>query len=74
MEILVKYLDKDGYEWKSSNDFCTLKEARAHFKDVKNDRKYFARCAESDTAPATLETIQLVKDGEVIDDHFPEFG
>lgn len=74
MTILVQYLDQNGHEWKSSNDFDTLKEARAHFKDVRNDRAYFARCAESESAPATLSVIQIIKDGEVIADCFPDFA
>lgn len=71
--VEIRYLDVKGFDWKCSNSFDTMKEARNYFKDVKNDRKYFVNCAESESAPETLHTVQLVKNGEIILEHFPKF-
>ncbi len=72
--VEIRFLDKDGYEAYGSLDhFDTMKSARDLFHEIKDDRRYFVERAESEYLPKTLATIQLIKNGEVVLDHFPDF-
>ena len=61
-EIIVRY-----------DYFDTMKDARRRFREMSKDRDFWVRCSESEDFPASIYTIQLIKNGEIIDDSFPHF-
>ena len=69
VEILA--IDKEEKELYRNDGFNTMKEARGFFRKVSKDRSFWVRHAESEAFPAQIETIQLLKNGEIIDDCFP---
>lgn len=75
--IKIVALHSEGYE-ESRRDFDTLKEARAWVKECGLKASYWNRRYERDqdydgAARDNIHTIQLLKDGECIQDWFPEF-
>ena len=71
--VYVIVIDKLGDTVDVKDTFETMKAARAWFNEVKNDRAYWVSHFESEFETSRIETIQLVKNGEIILDHFPEF-
>ena len=63
--VEVTALDDEGYT-EYIRDFDTMKEARAHYKTICKDRKFWVRRSESEEYPSSIHTIQLIKNGEVI--------
>lgn len=72
-EIKVTALDHEGYTLHEHDGFETIKEAKAWVKDTLLDRGYWDRLAENKTFAEEVETIQLIVDGEIHSDWFPEF-
>ncbi len=70
--VEVTALDKEGYT-EYIRDFDTMKEAREHFKHISHKRSFWVARAESEEYPSNIYTVQLIKNGEVIKDHFPKF-
>ena len=68
----VVLLDRAGCELFRS-DFDLMKEARRFFKDTKGDQGFWERHAESKDFPLEIRTVQLVKNGEVVEDSIPRF-
>ena len=72
IEVITK--DAEGYTNPGERDFDTMKEARAFVKECALDASYHDRCAESEGwAKRIVHTVQLLKNGECVQDWFPEF-
>lgn len=72
-EIKVTALDHEGYTLHDHDGFETIKEAKAWVKGTLLDRGYWDRLAENNTFAEEIDTIQILVDGEVHSDWFPEF-
>lgn len=68
----VVLLDRAGCEL-FRRDFDLMKEARRFFKETKGDQGFWERHAECKDFPLDIRTIQLVKNGEVVEDSIPRF-
>ena len=74
MKIEVITLDADGMINPGERDFDTIKEARQFIKECALDARYHDRSAEVDGwAKRNVHTVQLLKDGTVVQDWFPKF-
>jgi hypothetical protein len=72
MTIELIALDKDGYDvtrWECD----TIKEAKQLAKQWRT-AEHWAIWSESDEFAATIENIQILKNGECIADWYPEFS
>jgi len=72
-EITVQALDHEGYNVHTHDGFETIKEAKAWVKETLLDRGYWDRLAENCSFAEEIDTIQLLVDGEIHSDWFPEF-
>lgn len=72
-EITVQALDTEGYNVHTHDGFETIKEAKAWVKETLLDRGYWDRLAENSTFATEIDTIQLLVNGEIHTDWFPEF-
>ena len=72
-EITVQTLDHEGCNVYTHDGFETTKEAKAWVKETLLDRRYWDRLAENHSFAEEINTIQLMVDGEIHSDWFPEF-
>lgn len=72
-EITVRAADCDGDTIYERDGFETIKEARAWVKDAFLHRSYWSKLAENDAFADDIDTIQLLVNGEIHSDWFPEF-
>lgn len=70
--IEVVALDRNENE-EYRADFDTMKEARRFIKDAMLEASFWDRRAEVAGYAANIQTVQLVVNGEIIQDWFPEF-
>lgn len=73
MKIEVITLDKDESQT-DAQSFDTMKEARQWIKECGLNAAYWNRKGEtSDFAKSYVNTLQLYKDGECVQDYFPSW-
>lgn len=72
-DIEIVALDKDEYTLHVFDGYITIKEAKAWVKEVLLDVGYWNRLAENKTFALEIDTIQLLVNGVIHSDWFPEF-